>query len=183
MDAPFGIAFLKKAELYNVICHLDKQYRNEVKSTSFRPSSWSIEKQILKWTYKHHIHLGTPITMDDLGIGPKNKLNQFGMVDKNGNLKKEFEYLDKMHLSKPLENLVIRGFANYYDEKSGHNAVVINKEGLLVGEVLADVNQDNPLVKINYIFYSSLIDHTGAFVLIIITILGLLKLLDQFHIF
>lgn len=181
MDAPFGIVFLKKAELYNLICRLDKQYKNEVQESSFRSSPWSIEKQILRWTYKHHMHLGSPIKTDHLSkSSSENKLHDFGMLDKKGVFKKEFKYLEKGHLTKPLENLVVRDFASYFDENSGHNAIVINKNGLLVGEVLADIEQKNPIKRFNYFFYSNIMDHFGAFLLIIVTVYGLLKLFGIF---
>jgi len=178
MDAPFGILFLKKAELYNLVCRLDKQYKNDDEKSS----PWSVEKQILRWTYQHHKHLGSPIDTNHLSSGSNwNELKDFGMLDKKGELKKRFKYLEKGHLSKPLENLVVRGFASYFDEsQAGHNAIVINKDGLLVGEVLADLEQQNLVKKLNYLFYSNIMDHFGASLLIILTVLGVLKLLDIF---
>ena len=83
MDAPFGIAFLKKAELYNLISRFDKQYGG-----SPRNNPWLIERQILRWTYKHHKHLGSPIKTDHLSGGSsENKLSDFGMLDKEVNLR------------------------------------------------------------------------------------------------
>ncbi|OGY12387.1 MAG: hypothetical protein A3A58_02690 [Candidatus Blackburnbacteria bacterium RIFCSPLOWO2_01_FULL_41_27] len=183
MDAPFGIAFLKKAELYNLICRFDKQYRNAVKDGSFESSPWSIERQILRWTYRHHKHLGSPINTDHLTNDPKwSKLREFGMVDRKGKLRKDYKYLEKGHLTKPLENLVVRGFATYFDEAHAHNAIVISKEGLLVGEVIADIEKRNPFVTANYWFYSNIIDHLGASVLLVITFFGLLKFFGIFDI-
>jgi len=180
MDAPFGIVFLKKAELYNLICRFDKQYKNNVKSSEFRSTPWSIEKQILWWTYKHHMHLGSPIKTEHLSLSSKNnKLADFKMLDKKGRLKKEFSYLGKRHLTKPLENIVVRGFASCFDESQGHNAIVINKNGLLLGEVLADIEESNLLKKINYLFYGHIIDHLGAFILLIFTAMAIYSLLRE----
>jgi len=173
MDAPFGILFLKKAELFNLISRFDKQYGG---SSSNNP--WRVERQILRWTYKHHKHLGSPIKTDHLSFGSvSNKLRDFNMLSRNGHLREEFKYLEKGHLTKPLENMVVRGFADYFNENNGHNAIVINKEGLLVGEVIADIEKNNLFIKLNYLFYSNLMDHLGAFVLIIFTIISLLKIL------
>lgn len=173
MEAPFGISFLKKAEIYNLISRFDKQYRG-----TSRDNPWLIERQILRWTYKHHKHLGSPINTDHLSRNQQwSKLREFGMLNKEGKLKKEFKYLEKGHLSKPLENLVVRGFATYFDETHGHNAITINKEGLLVGEVIADIEKNNIFVKLNYLFYSNIMDHLGAFLLFIVTLIGLIKLL------
>lgn len=177
MDAPFGIAFLKKAELYNLICRFDKQYKGSPQN-----NLWLIERQILRWTYKHHKHLGSPIDTNHLSTDQKwSKRHDFGMLDKKGKLKKEFIYLETGNLTKPLENLIVRGFATYFDEAHGHNAVVINRDGLLVGEVIADIEKNNPFIKINYWFYSNIIDHLGASILLIITLFGLLKVFGIFE--
>lgn len=49
MYTPFGIVFLKKAELYNLIRRLDKQARDDVKDP-INSFTWPIEKRILRWT-------------------------------------------------------------------------------------------------------------------------------------
>lgn len=172
MEAPFGIAFLKKAELYNLICRFDKQYNG-----SSKDNPWLIERQILRWTYNHHKHLGSPIDTNHLSRDKQwSKLKEFGMLNRKGELKPQFIYLKKGHLTKVLENLVVRGFATYFDIEHGHNAIIINKEGLLVGEVIADMEKDSPIIKFNYLFYSNIMDHFGAFLLLIITLLSLLKI-------
>jgi len=67
MDAPFGILFLKKAELYTIIKNLDKQKKeidddvNDKESPSEVYSTWPVEKQILKWSYWGHKYLKHPI--------------------------------------------------------------------------------------------------------------------------
>lgn len=101
------------------------------------------------------------------------------MLNNKGELKSEFRYLQNGQLHKPLENLVIRGFAEYFNQSQhGHNKIVINKEGLLVGEVLSDIETGNPFIKVNYYLYSRIIDHIGAFLLLIITIWGLWNLFE-----
>ncbi len=119
-----------------------------------------------------------PIGTDHFSRDPKwSKLEEMEMLNSNGKLKAEFIYLEKGPLHKPLENLVIRGFAEYFDERQhGHNQIVINREGLLVGEVLSDIETGNRLLGINYSLYSKLMDHLGAFILLVITIWGLLRL-------
>lgn len=176
MEAPFGIIFLKKAELFNLVSRFDKQYGG---SPSNNP--WLIERQILRWTYGHHKHLGSPIKTEHLSLGSQNnKLRDFRMIDSKGRLRSQFKYLEKNSLTKPLENLVIRGFANYYNESEGHNAIVINKDGLLVGEVITDMEKDNIFIKANYLFYSHMMDHLGATVMMVVTIIGLIKLFISF---
>ncbi len=174
MDAPFGILFLKKAELYNLACRLDKQY-DDSQTTSKNLPLWPIEKQILKWTYRHHKHLGSPIDTNHLSRDPKwSKLKDFNMLNTDGSYKREFSYLENGQLDKPLENLVVRGFAQYFDQAHGHSAIIIDKEGLLLGEVLADL-EGNFFMKINYLIYSKIMDHLGASLLLIITLWWLLK--------
>ena len=99
------------------------------------------------------------------------------MLDRKGVLNTEFKYLDKGHLTKPLEKLVIRGFAEYYDASSGHNAIVFNKEGLLTGEVIREMESKNILIQINYFVYSNLMGHYGAFIVVVMTLIGILKII------
>lgn len=174
MDAPLGIDFLKKAELYNLICRFDRQYGKSPKD-----NPWLIERQILRWTYKHHKHLGSPIDTNHLSADPQwSKRKEFGMLDKTGHLKNKFKYLLNGHLTKPLENMVIRGFADYFDTSSGHNAIIIKKEGLLVGEVIADMEKNNLFINLNYLIYSSLMDHIGAFILLVLLIVSIVKIFN-----
>lgn len=177
MEAPFGITFLKKAELYNLICRLDQQEKDTRDPSN---ALWPIEKGVLKWTYSYHKHLGSPIGTDHLSRDPKwSKLEEMDMLNSKGELKEEFKYLENGNLTKPLENLVIRGFAEYFNEiQHDHNKIVINREGLLVGEVLSDIEKANPFIKFNYFIYSKIMDHLGAFILLVVTSWGLLKLFD-----
>lgn len=63
MNAPFGIVFLKKAELYNLVRRLDEQADGDPKD-SRNPNTWPVEKNIFEWSYDGHKHLGTPLTPD-----------------------------------------------------------------------------------------------------------------------
>lgn len=185
METPFGVAFLKKAELYNLINRLDKQTR-ETKEESSDPSLWPIEKQILKWTYTYHRHLGSPIGTEHLSLGDRtyNKLKDMGMLDMDGKLKPEFSYLSTGALQKPLENLVVRGFAEYFDKiQHGTNKIIINKEGLLLGEVLVEMESRNPFIQLNFLLYSKLMNHLGASIVLIATFWTLWKLFNISELF
>ncbi len=175
MEAPFGITFLRKAELYNLICRLDRREKDTLDPSN---ALWPIEKRILEWTYGYHKHLGSPIGTDHLSREPKwSKLEEMDMLNGEGELKKEFMYLENGQLDKPLENLVIKGFAEYFDERqSGHTKIIINREGLLMGEVLSDIEINNILINFNYFIYSNIMDHVGAFLLLIVSFWSLLKL-------
>ena len=183
MDAPFGINFLRKAELYNLAVTLDKSYLESKKNKKSRHASlWPIEKAILKWTYYGHKHLGSPIKTDHLSQGSiHNKLAEFGMFNKNGKLKKDFIVLGtNLGKHKPLENIVIRGFGAYFSKSTGHNAIVINKEGLLFGETLSEMEENNWLTSSNYWVYGKIMDHPGAFALLIVTAVSLIILAETF---
>lgn len=178
MNAPLGITFLKKAELYNLALSLDREYRQSKHHDDTSKSLWPIEKAILKWTYQGHRHLGSAIKTDHLALEHKDsKLIDFGMIDSKKEFKPEYKVMQKTALHKPLENLVIRGFADYFDESHGHTAIIINKEGLLFGSVLIELEKDDWLTKFNYKVYGKLMDHLGAFILFWVTVITLLTLL------
>ena len=121
MDAPLGIIFLKKAELYNLVKRLDEQSaldkknENKEKNENKAPNTWPVERNILEWTYLHHKHLGTPITAEFFEIDDDNsKLKDCGLADKNG-IKTEFQkVLASNQNHKIRQNMVIRGFADFY---------------------------------------------------------------------
>ncbi len=175
MDLPFGIMFLKKAELYSVITRLNVQ--SKIDKSKNHPPLWPVEKAILKWTYTGHKHLGSTIKSDHLSEGSKNnKLADFDMLDHNNMFKKEYKLLEKSRLDQPLENLVVRGYANYIDEHD-HSQIVINKEGLLMGLVLSETDKQGwSLEKFNYFVYGHLMDHYGATALLLIALFGLWKI-------
>jgi hypothetical protein len=176
MDAPLGILFLKKAELYNLIERLDKQ-ADEDPRDSKNPNTWPVEKNIFEWSYKGHKHLGTPLTPGMLK-NSKEKLRGFNLLDKNGEIEKKYKtILDKPE--KIIENMVIKGFADCYNEsirsKKGikdavEEGIILNKEGLLLGEVIYNVNNRKHCVKWIYKIYSWLMDYGGAWVLLVLVI-------------
>jgi hypothetical protein len=170
MDAPLGITFLKKVELYNEARRLEKGYEEKP-----RNSLWPTEKAILKWTWRGHRHLGSSITTDHLSRGSThNKLKDFGMLDKKGELKPEFKVLETIKLQQPLENLVVRGYAEYSDLiNSGHNHITISKEGLLFGNMLNEIEKGDRITKFNYKIYSVIMGQVGALILFFVFIIGL----------
>ncbi len=182
MEAPLGIVFLKKAEFYNLSIRLDNEVKKSLKKESHNLPLWPVEKAILKWTYTGHRHLGSPITTHHLSIGdPKSKLKDFGMLDENGELRNEYRALKSTKLDQPLENLVVRGFGKYFDENSyGHSAIIINKDGLLFGDLLAELDNENlivkNLIKMHYCIYGKLMNHFGGIILLIISAISIFLL-------
>ncbi|MBL7158943.1 hypothetical protein ISS85_00500 [Candidatus Microgenomates bacterium] len=181
MNAPLGITFLKKAELYNLALSLDKEYKQSKQPDNTSKSLWPVEKVILRWTHQGHRHLGSAIKTDHLTLEHKDsKLSDFGMFDSQKQLKPEFKVMQKTALHKPLENLVVRGFAEYFDKSHAHTAIIINKEGLLFGNVLTELEKDDWLINFNYKVYGKIMDHLGAFILFWVTVITLLTLLFSF---
>lgn len=199
MEAPLGLLFLKKAELYNLITRLDE--RKDIitdgvkdKSTTSRiPSSWPIEKNILMWSFYGHKHLGSPIKYEHFELGKHCKLKDWKLCENNDPynnefvLKKEYAFIsnkgnlkeiNRTKVKKIFENMVIREFASYsYKEgdtsKKEFEGIILNKEGLLLGEVIYNVNA-KPCIKRIYHIYSWLMDYGGAWVLLILFIITII---------
>ncbi len=111
MDAPFGILFLKKAELYTIINNLNKQQKEIEKDVDNKNSpstiygSWPVEKQILKWTYWGHKYLKHPIKVTyftdlnrahilkdcKLCINSKYKNKKYWLIKNDDKLKEEYQ--------------------------------------------------------------------------------------------
>ncbi len=168
MNAPFGIVFLKKAELYNLIRRLDKQAADDEKD-SINPNTWPVERMILKWTYKYHKHLGTPM-MDDFFKSGNRKLKDWGLADINDVIKKEYKQTLKFP-DKIRENMTIKGFADFDNNPAQPKNIIINKEGLLLGEVIYNVECRKFPVRWIYRIYSILIDYVGAWILLLFVII------------
>lgn len=183
MEAPFGITFLRKAELYNLSVELNNEYEESKKKRQKTPSVWPVVKAILKWTYINHKHLGSPIKTEHLSFGDvHNKLKDFGMLNENGDLKDEFNKIFRTtSLHKPLENIVIMGFGEYNDIiKHGHTEIVINKDGLLFGQLLAEIEEKKWFIKLHYAIYGKIMNHLGAAVLLIVSIMTVIILTINF---
>lgn len=170
MNAPFGIIFLRKAELYNLVKRFDEQSAIDKKKPTKAPNTWTVEKNIFKWSYKGHKHLGTPLTPDFFKRGNK-KLSDWYLADEEGKIKKEYEIILKFP-EKILENMVIKGFADFYDNLEHSKGIILNKEGLLLGEVIYNVGGRKPPVI--YQIYSWLMDYGGAWILLILVILTII---------
>jgi hypothetical protein len=208
MEAPLGILFLKKAELYNLVERLDKQAAEiydkvKDKNTGFEIlSSWPIEKNILMWSYHGHKHLGTAIEINHFRHEIQNRLNKHCKLkdwelcennDLENNefvLKKEYAFISNKNnlkkinttnVRKVFENMVIRGFADVASYKKikedSHKKEIINitlnREGLLLGEVIYNVKNRGSCVKRIYWIYSRLMDYGGAWILLILFIIAI----------
>ncbi|MEX2007844.1 MAG: hypothetical protein WD992_03660 [Candidatus Levyibacteriota bacterium] len=172
MDAPLGVTFFKKVELYQKISTLDKQTRRMDKKKGL-PPLWPIEKKVLAWTYTGHKHLGSPIETHHFETGsPRNKLKEFEIT--------EIE-LQNVHLTRLLDNFIVHGFASDTIEgrvnswqRPDQNIIYITREGLLVGEILNELK--NPFYKISYWIWGKLWGHFGAFILLLLLFIGISKL-------
>ena len=172
MDAPLGITFFKKVELYQNIKALDKQ----LKQISSDPEdvlpdpTWNIEKKVLKWTYVGHRQLGTPLSTGHFNRENKYQLKAFGL---------EPEDVKVQNITRVLENFVGHGFATHTRDGSltsgDHNVIYFTREGLLTGEILNEL--DNPSSRLSYVVWGFLWGHVGAWILLITATIGLAKLL------
>ena len=114
MESPIQLKFFKKLELY-------QELKSQNKKAFNRDEVWPIEKEILKWTRWNHHHLGTPLT------------NEFILFHGNGVVSQNVRHdLDSIHVA--MRNLIARKYAT-----GSHASIAITAEGLLMGEVIDDV--------------------------------------------
>jgi len=118
MELPIQLSFFRKLELWQELRRQDRNFKD-------LNMAWRMEKDILRWTRRCHQHLGTPLTEDflwDQGNGILKDVNR-----------------DKGSLARAMENLVQRGFAVQAGTgQIGQDGIRIGREGLLMGEVIAD---------------------------------------------
>lgn len=172
MDAPLGVTFFKKVELYQKISSLDEQARKMDKKRGL-PPLWPLEKKVLAWTYTGHKHLGSPIKTTHFEANSSHsKLEDFGITERE---------LSNVNLTRLLHNFIGHGFATellegrlYSGQTSDENSIYITREGLLIGEVLNELN--NPLCRLSYWVWGKLWGHWGALILLIVLGVALLKL-------
>jgi len=119
MELPIQLKFFKKIDLY-------QEYKYEgrkVRVSGTRLQDWKIEKTILKWTANNHHHLGSPLTNDGVA---------------KDILKNKYSY-EHLHA---IESLIHRKYAERKEE-----GIIITKEGLLMGEVVNEVEGDKVYLK------------------------------------
>ena len=177
MDAPFGILFLKKVELYNLV--EDQRKKVEVMKSlhpeSNNPITWPVEEKILKWTYHGHKYLTDSIKENDFVFKKSRKLKDWELLNEKNEVKEEY----KKAVNQPksiLKNMVAREFARYDDDDP--TSIIINKEGLLLGEVIYNSQHENRSIKCIYKIYSCLFDYVGAWILFIIVIITIIMTLS-----
>lgn len=164
MDAPLGVTFFKKVELYQKLSSLDQQSRKMDKKRGL-PPLWPLEKKVLLWTYTGHKHLGSPIEIRHFETGsPHSKLEDFGITNKE---------LQNVNITRLLDNFIAHGFATeilegrlYTGQVPDENRIYITREGLLVGEVLTELKK--PYYQFSYWIWSNLWGHLGGFILLIV---------------
>jgi hypothetical protein len=134
MNSPIHLSFFKKLELYQELRSRDSRIGGD--------KAWSGEKEILKWTVKNHRHLGTPINVEFV----QTKI----LTDPRYN-----NFPDDAQ--RPLENLIVREYAEpesvkvrWQDDPT--RALRFRKEGLLMGEVIYDV-ENGKSRRYKYIYW------------------------------
>lgn len=172
MDAPLGITFFKKVELYQKIKGLDKQVIEMSPDSSLKPT-WPFERKVLHWSYKGHKKPGSPIKTTHFTNRDGGMLDDFDITA---------EEIEGVNLTSILKGFIVHGFAFsfmegqvYAGDLKDENKIYLSSEGLLAGEVLNEI--DRPLQKASYEVWSRLWGHFGAWALLIMFLLSILKLL------
>jgi len=126
MDLPVRLKFFRKLELYQQLMGENS------KRDGTERAVWDMEKDILKWTIEHH-HLSTSIETE--------KIKK--ILEKTG------KYEDLSEYSHVDSNLADRGFGKFLGQ-----GIVINMDGLMMGDVIRDVEDGNIFKRIKYpVFY------------------------------
>ncbi len=173
MEAPLGVTFFKKVELYQKISSLDNQTKKMISEGGLKPF-WPIEKKVLAWAYMGHKHLGSPIKSDHFSAGSTdNKLKDFGI---------KAEDLEGVSLTRLIDNFIAHGFATeilegrlYTSHTPNENQMYLTREGILLGEVLSEIK--NPFYKFSYWIWSKLWGHWGGLILILVLLITLYRFL------
>lgn len=157
MEFPLQLKFFKKIDLYQE--YKSEEYKFKISGT--RLQRWIAEKEILKWTALKHHHLGSTLT--------------------NDGIKKEILHNDYSHAHEhAVEALIQQKYAEAVDGPTP--GIKITKEGLLMGEVINEVENDNVFIRWKYC-----LKYTSFFALIwftaiagaCIVIINFLKLLYE----
>jgi hypothetical protein len=132
MELPVQLSFFRKLELWQELRRQDRNFKDS-------NMAWKIEKDILRWASTGHNHLGTP-------------LKEAFLWDQDNQIL-ESKNRDQGSLIRAMENLVQREFAV---PAGGVNisadGIKIIKEGLLMGEVIADT-QGTLWHRVKYPFF------------------------------
>lgn len=155
MELPITPKFFKKLEIYQEIKRLDKR--------NAKHSEWDMEKDFLLWAHTDHFHLGSFLSTKNV-LDRLNKLNKYNNKDLND------------HVFKMMQNLKEHGWAEWWPREWENNAIKINKEGLLVGEVIFDISRSGRIFYESFILISWLTIISGIVIVIanaISTMVGL----------
>lgn len=148
---PFRLNFFKQTELFLMLRQLDQQYnihvgdfnlRKEDDKTLFEKAgdghvclswpTWELEKKVLRWSFRNHKHLRSPIT--------EKKLNDLLFIKDISNPNRSDSYigtLSEMTFAGRyyvIDNLIAKGFADSCNV-IGVNCI-INQKGLSAGALL-----------------------------------------------
>jgi hypothetical protein len=120
MDLPITPKFFKKLELFQELNRLDKRNIDHVE--------WKMERQLLLWAHSNHFHLGSYLS------------NRF-VFDTLKKTEKFSEAQLNEHVVKTMENLCEHGWSERPMSRDQRAEIKINREGMLVAEVLSDVSR------------------------------------------
>lgn len=155
MDLPVQIKFFRKLELYQELKFENKK-ANEVDTPELK-KIWDTEKIILKWTVWNHHKLASP-----LNHGKVRK----DILKEDANNKEKYD----TNLTNTFTNLLQRGYAYEPKEKEEPTDIKISSTGLLMGQVIDEVESGNIFKKYKYPLFYYLVWSTivcGAFLIIL----------------
>ena len=133
MELPIQLKFFKKIELYQ-----DYKFEQKKSLGGTRLKSWELEKKILKWTKEKHHHLGSPLSLE--------------------RIKKEILNEDHPETQNAMSSLVARGYAGVYPDSADAVypiCIKINRAGLLMGEVIGELESSKFLIRSKYPIFST----------------------------
>lgn len=166
MEAPLGITFFKKVELYQHIKQWDDQFKKLSAKKSRAEATWGIEKKVITWIYFGHKNLGSPIISAHFEANsPRSKIKDFNFSDS------ELKSLEKINRTRLFENFAMRGYAHHKEEP---DELYFNSDALLTSTVLYEINKSF-LKRASYEVWSLMWGHLGAFLLLVLFVSALIE--------
>lgn len=122
MELPITPKFFKKLELYQELKRLNKRDNGHIE--------WDMEKDLLLWAHLNHFHLGSYLGTQEV-FEKLQGFNKYSLDELNE------------HIFKTMQNLEEHGWAEWWTPKGQKNAIKINREGMLLSEVIYEITHKN----------------------------------------